>query len=165
MKNRSNPSVNHLNLKQSNQTDYHIIGESRVFKEVLQHAQLVAPTDMNVIIIGSNGTGKEEIAKYIHYNSERSAKPFITVDCGAIPKELATSEFFGHLKGSFTGAISDKIGSFEAANGGTLFLDEVGELKPDIQVKLLRAIQQGEITRLGDTKVILLDEPTTGLDV
>ncbi|NJW55863.1 sigma 54-interacting transcriptional regulator, partial [Salinimicrobium oceani] len=95
--------------------------------------------NMSVLIMGESGTGKEQIAKSIHDKSKRSAAPFVAVDCGAIPRELASSEFFGHVKGSFTGAVNNKTGHFEAANGGTLFLDEIGNLNYELQVQLLRA--------------------------
>lgn len=114
-----------------------------------EHVALVAPTDMSVLIIGDSGTGKEHIARSIHDQSKRADKPYIAVDCGAIPKELASSEFFGHLKGSFTGAVNDKTGHFEAANGGTLFLDEVGNLSYEVQVQLLRALQERKIKPVG----------------
>lgn len=123
----------------------------------MKHVQMVAPTDLNVLIEGETGSGKEYIAKAIHFESDRRDKPFIAVDCGAIPKELANSELFGHLKGSFTGAIKDKTGVFEEADGGTLFLDEVGNLSYEVQVKLLRALQERMITKVGDTKSISVD--------
>src|SRR5690606_32657052 len=124
---------------------------------LLQYVELVAPTDMSVLLTGESGTGKEVTANSIHRSSSRKGKPFVAVDCGAIPKEIATSEFFGHVKGSFTGAIEDKIGHFEAANGGTLFLDEVGNLSYQHQIQLLRAIQERRIKRVGSTKEIQLD--------
>ena len=116
-------------------------------QKLQEYIQLVAPTNMSVLITGESGTGKEVTARTIHENSNRNNKNFIAVDCGAIPKELATSEFFGHLKGSFTGAIQDKIGHFEAANGGTLFLDEIGNLSYENQIQLLRAIQERKIKK------------------
>jgi len=112
---------------------------------------------MSVLLTGESGTGKEVTANAIHKASNRSNQPFVAVDCGAIPREIATSEFFGHVKGSFTGAIEDKVGHFEAANGGTLFLDEVGNLSYEHQVQLLRAIQERKIKRVGSTKEIHLD--------
>jgi two-component system response regulator HydG len=132
-------------------------GISVASKKLLDHIQLVSPTDMSVLIIGESGTGKEIIAKSIHQQSNRKNNNFIAVDCGAIPKELATSEFFGHLKGSFTGAISDKIGYFEAANGGTLFLDEIGNLSYENQIQLLRALQERKIKPVGSNKEINVD--------
>lgn len=139
------------------QPKYLISGESPKFKEVLKHAQIVAPTDMAVLIQGETGAGKEFVARTIHDQSPRKDKPFIAVDCGAIPKDIANSELFGHVKGSFTGAVNNKEGYFEAANGGTLFLDEVGNLSYEIQVKLLRALQEKVISRVGDNKTIKVD--------
>ncbi|MDX6191449.1 sigma-54-dependent transcriptional regulator [Flavobacterium sp. FlaQc-52] len=132
-------------------------GISVASKKLLDHIQLVSPTDMSVLIIGESGTGKEIIAKSIHEQSTRKSNNFIAVDCGAIPKELAASEFFGHLKGSFTGAISDKMGYFEAANGGTLFLDEIGNLSYENQIQLLRALQERKIKPVGSNKEINVD--------
>lgn len=134
-----------------------ITGESIKMLEVIDQAELVAPTDMSVLIQGETGSGKEYIARLIHNNSKRKNKKFVAIDCGAIPRELAASELFGHIKGSFTGAISDKSGYFEQANGGTIFLDEIGNLTYETQVKLLRAIQQKVITRVGDSKTIDVD--------
>jgi len=118
---------------------------------------LVAPTDMSVLITGESGTGKEVTAKAIHDQSKRKEFSFVAVDCGAIPKEIATSEFFGHIKGSFTGAVEDKIGHFEAAHRGTLFLDEIGNLSYENQIQLLRALQERKIKRVGSTKEIKVD--------
>lgn len=132
-------------------------GISVASKKLWDHIQLVSPTDMSVLIIGESGTGKEIIAKSIHQQSQRKNNNFIAVDCGAIPKELAASEFFGHLKGSFTGAISDKMGYFEAANGGTLFLDEIGNLSYENQIQLLRALQERKIKPVGSNKEINVD--------
>ena len=131
-----------------------VIGVSEASRKLDEYIRLVAPTDMSVLVTGESGTGKEVTAKAIHDNSHRSDHNFIAVDCGAIPKELAASEFFGHLKGSFTGAVEDKIGNFEAANGGTLFLDEVGNLSYENQIQLLRALQERKIKRVGSTKEI-----------
>ncbi|WP_159799320.1 sigma-54 dependent transcriptional regulator [Flavobacterium sp. MK4S-17] len=122
-----------------------------------EHINLVGPTNMSVLIIGDSGTGKEYIAHSIHSKSKRANKPYIAVDCGAIPKDLASSEFFGHIKGSFTGAVSDKTGHFEAANGGTLFLDEVGNLSYEVQVQLLRALQERKIKPVGSNNEISVD--------
>ncbi|PHK35817.1 chemotaxis protein CheY [Nostoc linckia z16] len=122
-----------------------------------EHVSLVGPTDMSVLILGDSGTGKEHIAKAIHDASKRSGAPYIPVDCGAIPKELASSEFFGHIKGSFTGAVTDKTGHFETANGGTLFLDEVGNLSYDVQVQLLRALQERKIKPVGSSREMDVD--------
>jgi len=135
----------------------YVKGISVASKKLLDHIQLVSPTDMSVLIIGESGTGKEIIAKSIHQQSRRKDSNFIAVDCGAIPKELAASEFFGHLKGSFTGAISDKKGYFEAANGGTLFLDEIGNLSYENQIQLLRALQERKIKPVGSNKEINVD--------
>ncbi len=132
-------------------------GISEASKKLDEYVHLVAPTDMSVLITGESGTGKEVTAKAIHDNSSRKDFNFIAVDCGAIPKELATSEFFGHIKGSFTGAVEDKIGNFEAANEGTLFLDEVGNLSYENQIQLLRALQERKIKRVGSTKEITVD--------
>ena len=132
-------------------------GISVASKKLLDHIHLVSPTDMSVLIIGESGTGKEIIAKSIHQQSRRKDNNFIAVDCGAIPKELAASEFFGHLKGSFTGAINDKKGYFEAANGGTLFLDEIGNLSYENQIQLLRALQERKIKPVGSNKEINVD--------
>lgn len=134
-----------------------VSGISSASKSLYEHIHLVAPTDMSVLITGESGTGKEVVASTIHTQSLRKDKPFIAVDCGAIPKEIASSEFFGHQKGSFTGAINDKIGHFEAANGGTLFLDEVGNLNYESQVQLLRALQERKIKPVGSSKEIMVD--------
>jgi two-component system response regulator HydG len=134
-----------------------IIGDSEKIKHIIKLARRVAPTNMSVIIGGETGIGKEYIARFIHENSLRKDKPFIAIDCGAIPKDLANSVLFGHVKGSFTGAISDKDGLFQKAHGGTLFLDEIGNLSYDVQLKLLRAIQERVVSRLGDDKLIQND--------
>ena len=132
-------------------------GISDASKKLNEYISLVAPTNMSVLIIGDSGTGKEYVASSIHKSSKRSGKPFIAVDCGAIPKEIASSEFFGHIKGSFTGAVNDKIGHFQAANGGTLFLDEIGNLSYELQVQLLRALQERRIKPVGSNKEIEVD--------
>ena len=134
-----------------------IEGVSPASKKLSKFINLVATTDMSVLIMGESGTGKEVVAKSIHLKSERRNKPFIAVDCGAIPKEIASSEFFGHVKGSFTGAISDKKGHFEEANGGTIFLDEVGNLSYENQIQLLRALQERRIKPIGSSKEIEVD--------
>ncbi len=140
------------------QTEHTIVkGRSDASKKLHEYVNLVAPTDMSVLITGESGTGKEVVAKAIHDSSKRKDFNYIAVDCGAIPKELATSEFFGHVKGSFTGAVEDKMGNFEAANGGTLFLDEVGNLSYENQIQLLRALQERKIKRVGSTKEIKVD--------
>ncbi len=143
--------------KKEKSDDVFITGDSGKMRELIDQAKLVAPTDMSVLIQGETGSGKEYIARLIHTNSARKNKFFVAIDCGAIPRELAASELFGHVKGSFTGAISDKAGYFEQANGGTIFLDEIGNLSYETQVKLLRAIQQKVITRVGDSKTIDVD--------
>jgi len=142
---------------QAKTDDMFITGESVKMLELIDQAKLVAPTEMSVLIQGETGSGKEYIARLIHKNSARKNKKFMAIDCGAIPRELAASELFGHVKGSFTGAISDKAGYFEQANGGTIFLDEIGNLPYETQTKLLRAIQQKVITRVGDSKTIDVD--------
>ncbi|MDX5340139.1 MAG: sigma-54 dependent transcriptional regulator [Cyclobacteriaceae bacterium] len=134
-----------------------IHGSSQASKKVQQHIDLIGPTDMSVLIIGETGTGKEFVSNSIHLKSSRANQPFIAIDCGALPKELAGSELFGHMKGSFTGAIADKAGSFELANGGTIFLDEIGNLSYENQVKLLRVIQERKIKRIGGQKDIPID--------
>lgn len=132
-------------------------GSSPAAKELQRHVELIAPTTMSVIIQGESGTGKENIARSIHRHSDRSDGPFVAIDCGALSDELASSELFGHVKGAFTGALADKRGEFEAAAGGTLFLDEVGNLSYQVQVKLLRAIQEREIQPVGGHKLIRVD--------
>lgn len=131
-----------------------VVGTSSRMKDVFKIVHRVAKTESTVLILGESGTGKELIAKAIHYNSERFAKPMITVNCTAIPDHLLESELFGHKKGSFTGAIRDKIGKFEQANGGSLFLDEIGELKIDLQAKILRGLQEKEIDKIGENHPI-----------
>ncbi|MDB5005460.1 MAG: sigma-54-dependent Fis family transcriptional regulator [Mucilaginibacter sp.] len=138
-------------------TDGIVVGTSRASKELSRQIELVAPTNYSVIILGESGSGKEEVAKSIHLHSPRSNQPFIAMDCGSLTKELAASEFFGHEKGSFTGAFTTKIGHFEMANGGTLFLDEVGNLSYEIQAALLRTVQERKVKRIGSTKEIDLD--------
>lgn len=135
----------------------YIFGDSPAFKQILQQIELVGPTNYSVIIYGESGSGKEAIAQEIHKRSKRSHKPFIAIDCGALSKELAGSELFGHEKGAFTGALNQKIGSFELANGGTIFLDEIANLSYDIQVSLLRVVQERRMRRVGGTKDIDLD--------
>jgi len=132
-------------------------GKSAVIQRVYTHVALVAPTKMSVLILGESGTGKEYIARMIHEQSKRSEKPYIAVDCGSLSKELAPSELFGHLKGSFTSAIGDKKGVFEEAKGGTVFLDEVGNLPYDVQKQLLRALQEQKVRPVGSTQDIKID--------
>lgn len=126
-----------------------ILGHSDVLLEVLDTAARAARSNSTVLIRGETGTGKELLARAIHFNSSRSNNPLVTINCGAIPKDLLESELFGHRRGAFTGAIADKKGRIESADGGTLFLDEIGEMSPDLQVKLLRLIQEGEIEKIG----------------
>lgn len=129
-----------------------IMGKSENMRSVINLSRRVAPTNMSVLIQGETGTGKEYIARFIHQHSKRNDKPFVALDCGAIPKDLANSELFGHIKGSFTGAVRDKEGVFQQANGGTLFLDEIGNLTYDIQVRLLRVLQERTVSRVGENK-------------
>ena len=135
----------------------YIEGKSEASRQLYSYVELVAPTPMSVLILGASGTGKEYVAHRIHELSQRHDRPFFALDCGAIPRDVAASEFFGHKKGSFTGADTDKRGAFEAANGGTLFLDEVGNLSYDVQVQLLRALQERRIRPVGGTEEIPID--------
>lgn len=132
----------------------YIEGQSAAARVLYEHVRLVAPTDMSVLVTGASGTGKEYVARRIHAESGRSKAPFIAVDCGAIPKDLAASEFFGHVKGSFTGAIDHKTGAFVAADGGTIFLDEIGNLSYAVQVQLLRALQERKVRPIGSNQEI-----------
>ncbi len=134
-----------------------IIGKSFPLQNILQQIRMVSPTDANVLITGESGTGKELIAHEIHKQSPRASRPLIRVNCASIPGELYESEFFGHVKGAFTGAIKDRVGRFELANGGTLFLDEVGEIPLELQSKLLRVLQEGTFERVGDEKTFKTD--------
>ena len=134
-----------------------IIGSSGTLLQVLDSASRVAPTDATVLILGETGTGKELLAKAIHFNSLRRQRPFVVINCGAIPGELLESELFGHVKGSFTGAMAHKKGKVEIAEGGTLFLDEIGEMSLDLQVRVLRLLQEREIEKVGATKLIRVD--------
>jgi len=135
----------------------YIFGDSDAFRKILKQIALVAPTSYSVIIYGETGSGKESFAQEIHKRSKRSSKTFIAIDCGALSKELAASELFGHEKGAFTGALNQKIGCFELANGGTIFLDEVANLPYDVQVSLLRVVQERKMRRVGGVKDIDLD--------
>ena len=135
----------------------YIFGDSEAFRKILKQVALVAPTSYSVIIYGETGSGKESFAQEIHKRSKRSGKNFIAIDCGALSKELAASELFGHEKGAFTGALNQKIGCFELANGGTIFLDEVANLPYDVQVSLLRVVQERKMRRVGGTRDIELD--------
>ena len=134
-----------------------MIGSSPKFKNVLKLIEKVSPTNARILITGENGTGKEMVAQQIHFKSLRNAKPLIEVNCAAIPSELIESELFGHVKGSFTSAIKDRVGKFELANGGTLFLDEIGDLSLKAQAKVLRALQEGKIQKVGSEKQIEVD--------
>jgi formate hydrogenlyase transcriptional activator len=134
-----------------------IVGSSEPLRKVLSQVSKVAPSDSTVLILGQTGTGKELIARAIHKRSRRAGRSFIGVNCGAIPPSLIASELFGHEKGAFTGAAQRRLGRFEAANGGTIFLDEVGDLPPDIQIALLRVLQEREIERVGSDRPIPVD--------
>ncbi len=137
-------------------TDF-LEGESDAAKQLYNYVKLVAPTNMSVLINGASGTGKEYVAHRIHQLSKRAHQPFVAIDCGAIPKELAASEFFGHVKGAFTGALTDKAGAFVEANGGTIFLDEIGNLGYEVQIQLLRALQERKIRPIGSNKEVQVD--------
>ena len=137
-------------------TDF-IEGDSEAARQLYNYVRLVAPTNMSVLINGASGTGKEYVAHRIHRLSKRADHPFIAIDCGSIPKELAASEFFGHVKGAFTGATSDKTGAFVEANGGTIFLDEIGNLSYEVQIQLLRALQERKVRPVGSGKEIQVD--------
>ena len=141
----------------SSAPDLYIEGQSQAARQLYEHVRLVAPTDMSVLVTGASGTGKEYIARRIHEQSNRSKAPFVAVDCGAIPKELAASEFFGHVKGSFTGAIENKTGAFVAAQGGTIFLDEIGNLTYEVQVQLLCALQERKVKPIGSNQEIAIN--------
>ena len=151
---KKHEAKNHNNTLKPN---YFLEGTSKVSKRLKEHIKLVAPTSLSVLITGESGTGKEYIARSIHTLSACAINPFVAVDCGAIPKELVASEFFGHVKGSFTGAIADKIGHFEAANGGTLFLDEIGNLPYNTQIQLLRTLQERLIKPVGSNREVLVN--------
>jgi DNA-binding NtrC family response regulator len=147
-------------LRQELRTRYHfenLIGKSRAMQEIFGLIEQVAGSRSTVMVYGKSGTGKELVAKAIHYNSPRSARAFVAVNCAAIPAELLESELFGHEKGSFTGAIATKVGKFELATGGSLFLDEVGSMRLDLQAKILRALQEREVERVGGTRTIKID--------
>ena len=144
-------------LKKKVSKSYEMIGESAPLQQIRQMIEKVAPTEARVLITGSNGTGKELVAHAIHYQSERSEAPMIEVNCAAIPSELIESELFGHIKGAFTSAVKDRAGKFEAANNGTIFLDEIGDMSLSAQAKVLRALQENKITRVGSDKDINVD--------
>lgn len=138
------------------QSEY-LHGTAEKARELYEYVRLVAPTDMSVLINGASGTGKEYVAKLIHMQSKRAKAPFVAIDCGALPKDIAASELFGHIKGSFTGAVQDKTGHFVAAQGGTIFLDEIGNLSYEVQVQLLRALQEKKVRPVGGNKEIDID--------
>jgi len=144
-------------LQESVEGKWQILGKSKSVEDILAMVERVAPTDARVLITGENGTGKELVARAIHRQSKRSSKPFVEVNCAAIPAELIESELFGHEKGSFTGATAQRIGKFEQADGGTLFLDEIGDMSLNAQAKVLRALEEGKIERVGGTKLIPVD--------
>ncbi len=144
-------------LKNKISKQYEMIGESESIQHIKNMIEKVAPTDARVLIAGSNGTGKELVAHWIHEKSSRAKYPMIEVNCAAIPSELIESELFGHVKGSFTGANKDRAGKFEAANGGTIFLDEIGDMSLSAQAKVLRALQENKISRVGCDKDIKVD--------
>lgn len=144
-------------LQETVEGKWQILGESQKIKEIMGLIGRVAPTDARVLITGENGTGKELVARAIHRQSKRAEEPFVEVNCAAIPAELIESELFGHEKGSFTGATAQRIGKFEQANGGTLFLDEIGDMSLNAQAKVLRALEEGKIERVGGTKLMEVD--------
>src|SRR6185436_15121458 len=141
-------------LKKKISKTFDIIGESKVIKEIKDIIEKVAPTEARVLITGNNGSGKELVARWLHEKSNRAAGPLVEVNCAAIPSELIESELFGHEKGSFTSAVAQRKGKFELAEGGTLFLDEIGDMSLNAQAKVLRALQEGKITRVGADKDI-----------
>ena len=157
-KENKKPSANASSANSSSsKSPLYIEGKSESSRQLYSYVELVAPTPMSVLILGASGTGKEYVAHRIHELSQRRDRPFFALDCGAIPRDVAASEFFGHKKGAFTGADADKRGAFEVANGGTLFLDEVGNLSYDVQVQLLRALQERRIRPVGGTEEIPID--------
>ena len=146
-----------VRLKQTIESRYEIVGRSFAIRAVIDKIDKVGGTPARVLITGENGTGKELVARAIHRQSTRANKPFVEVNCAAIPSELIESELFGHMKGSFTGAVADRAGKFEQADGGTLFLDEIGDMSLTAQAKVLRVLQDGVVTRLGGAKPIKVD--------
>ena len=157
-------ALQHLELHEENtrlretiESRYEIVGKSYVIRALIANIDKVAATPARVLITGENGTGKELVARAIHRQSPRATKPFVEVNCAAIPGELIESELFGHMRGSFTGAVGDRAGKFEQANEGTLFLDEVADMSPATQAKVLRVLQDGVVTRIGGTKTVAVD--------
>ncbi|HEY0779605.1 MAG TPA: sigma-54 dependent transcriptional regulator [Gemmatirosa sp.] len=144
-------------LRESVESRHEIVGRSPAIRALIEQIERVAPTPARVLVTGENGTGKELVARALHKNSPRHKKPFIEVNCAAIPSELIESELFGHVKGSFTGAVQDRAGKFEQADGGTLFLDEVGDMSPAAQAKVLRVLQDGVVTRIGGARTTKVD--------
>jgi two-component system nitrogen regulation response regulator NtrX len=144
-------------LRETVESRYEIVGRSFLVRALLDQVERVAPTPARVLITGENGTGKELVARALHKNSPRANRPFVEVNCAAIPSELIESELFGHMKGSFTGAVQDRAGKFEQADTGTLFLDEVGDMSPAAQAKVLRVLQDGVVTRIGGSKPVKVD--------
>lgn len=144
-------------LRETVDSRYEVVGRSFLVRALLDQVERVAPTPARVLITGENGTGKELVARALHKNSPRRARPFVEVNCAAIPSELIESELFGHMRGSFTGAVQDRPGKFEQADTGTLFLDEVGDMSPAAQAKVLRVLQDGVVTRIGSAKPIKVD--------
>jgi two-component system nitrogen regulation response regulator NtrX len=144
-------------LRETVESRYEIVGRSFLVRALLDQIERVAPTPARVLVTGENGTGKELVARALHKNSPRANRPFVEVNCAAIPSELIESELFGHMKGSFTGAVQDRPGKFEQADTGTLFLDEVGDMSPAAQAKVLRVLQDGVVTRIGGSKPVKVD--------
>ncbi|MEE1962964.1 DNA-binding transcriptional response regulator, NtrC family, contains REC, AAA-type ATPase, and a Fis-type DNA-binding domains [Flagellimonas taeanensis] len=149
--------VENKTLKKKISKNYEMVGESEQIGVIKDMIEKVAPTDARVLITGSNGTGKELVAHWLHQKSQRSSEPFIEVNCAAIPSELIESELFGHVKGAFTSAVKDRAGKFETANKGTIFLDEIGDMSLSAQAKVLRALQENKISRVGSDKDIKVD--------
>ena len=154
---RKELAVENKVLKKKVSKNYEMIGESKEIDAIKEMIEKVAPTDARVLITGSNGTGKELVAHWVHQKSPRSSSPFVEVNCAAIPSELIESELFGHVKGAFTSAVKDRAGKFEAANKGTIFLDEIGDMSLSAQAKVLRALQENKISRVGSDKDIKVD--------
>lgn len=149
--------VENTRLKKKVSKNYEMIGNSTEITKIKEIIEKVAPTDARVLIMGPNGTGKELVAHWIHQKSQRSNGPMVEVNCAAIPSELIESELFGHVKGAFTSAVKDRAGKFEAANGGTIFLDEIGDMSLSAQAKVLRALQENKVSRVGSDKDIKVD--------